>query len=262
MAKVTRKVITTGDEEIQIQSLIRHTINLRIIGTTAMFQNRMSAKTQQYLLAGGGKKTRVEKMAIKHHPLKEYQDSAETMSSGPTALGLRVTAVKSAMSTAALETAGLTMTSSKRLIFIEGTDGNGELAPLYGIPKLRMDVVRSADMNKTPDIRTRAFLEKWGCELTIQYIAPQLSGTSIVTLLHNAGLIIGVGDYRQEKGKGNFGLWRVVGQGEKDEEWDDLVANHGRMRQMAALAHPEYAGSETESLMAWYEAETKRRAAA
>ncbi|WP_267355605.1 MULTISPECIES: hypothetical protein [unclassified Methylobacterium] len=242
--------------EITITPLRRGETRLRIIGQTPLFQNRMASKVKQILLTGGRKKSKSERAEIKHDPLVEYRDSAEILSGGPTALGLRVVAVKAAMATAALETPGLTKTSAQRLLFMPG-----DLVPLYGTPQLRMDVVRSADVNKTPDIRTRCFLPRWGAEITVQYIVPQLSATSVVSLLCNAGVLVGVGDFRQEKGKGGFGSFRVLGEGDDDPEWDDLVANHGRVAQAAALADPEYADTDTADLMAFWQAETRRRAA-
>jgi hypothetical protein len=242
--------------EISVQPLKRASAKLRIIGTTPMFQNRMSEKMRQYFLTGGGKKTKAEKAGIKHDPLTEYRNSAEIVPGGPTALGLRVVAVKAAMINAALETPGLTKSSTQRLLFMPG-----DHVPLYGTPQLRLDIVRSADMAKTPDMRSRTFLPRWGAEIEVQFIIPQLSALSVVTLLCNAGVLIGLGDFRQEKGKGSFGCFRVIGDGEEDPEWDDLVANHGRAAQEAALEAPEYANDETADLMAFYEMETKRRAA-
>ncbi len=245
-----------GTAEIVIQPLRRGVTRLRIIGVTPLFQNRMASKVKGSLLAGGRKKTKVERLEIKHQPYEEFRDSAEIVASGPTALGLRVVAVKAAMATAAIETAGLTKSSTQRLLFMPG-----DLAPLYGTPQLRLDVVRSADINRTPDIRSRAFLPKWGAEIEIQYIVPQLSISAVVSLLCNAGMLIGVGDFRQEKGKGAFGSFRVIGDGEQDDEWDDLVENHGRSAQEKALADPEFADQDTADLMEFWQTEVKRRAA-
>lgn len=241
---------------ITVEPLHRARMTVRIVGMTPLFQNRMSNKVTQILLVGGKKKTKAERVGIKHDPLCEYRDSAEILSDGPTALGLRVTAVKAAMCDAAIRTAGVAKTEAQQLLFMPG-----DLTPLYGIPQLRMDVVRSADANRTPDIRIRAFLPTWGAEVAIQYIVPELSATSVVTLLCNAGIIMGVGDYRQQKGKGTFGSFRVLGEGEKDNEWDDLVKNHGRMRQLKALEKPEFANKDTADLMEFYLGELKRRAA-
>ncbi len=250
---IRKKETTT---EITIPPLKRGSVKLRIIGVTPLFQNRMANKVKQQLLVGSQKKGKADRVAIKHHPVDEFRDSAEMLPDGPTALGLKVTAVKGAMATAALETPGMTKTSAQRLLFMPG-----DFVPLYGIPQLRMDVVRSADVAKTPDIRSRAFLPQWGAEIEIQFIVPQLSVTAVTTLLCNAGILVGVGDFRQEKGKGGFGSFRVLGPGEEDGEWDDLVKNQGRKAQEAALADPDYADSDTQDLMEFYEAEVKRRAA-
>lgn len=242
--------------EIRVTPLRRGSTRLRIVGMTPLFQNRMANKAKQQLLVGGRKKTKADRAEIKHQPLLEYRDSAEIMKDGPTALGLRVVAVKAAMCTAALETAGLTKSATQRLLFMPG-----DLVPLYGTPQLRMDVVRSADINRTPDVRTRAFLPRWGAEIEIQYVIPQLSLISVVSLLQNAGILVGVGDFRQERGKGAFGSFRVLGDGDEDDEWNDLVENHGRAAQEAALAEPDYADRDTADLMEFFAEEEQRRAA-
>lgn len=250
------KATPSGTQELFIKPLKRASITLRIIGTTPMFQNRMANKVKGILLVGSTKKTASQKAAIKHNPMQEFRDSMEIIPDGPTALGVRMTAVKAAMCDAALETDGIKKSSCQRLLFMPG-----DFAPLYGTPQLRMDVTRSADMNRTPDIRTRAFLPKWGAEVEVQYIVPQFSASSVVSLLANAGILIGIGDYRQQKGKGAFGSFRVITTDEQDDEWDDLVANHGRMKQLVAIEHPDYADRDTIDLMAFYEQEAARRAA-
>lgn len=242
--------------EITIQPLRRGTVKLRIIGVTPLFQNRMAEKAKQQLLVGSQKKGRADRASIKHNPLEEFRSSAEILPDGPTALGLRVVAVKASMATAALETPGLTKSSAQRLLFMPG-----DFVPLYGVPQLRMDVTRSADINRTPDIRTRCYLPKWGAEVTIHFVTPQLNVTGVVSLLCNAGVLVGVGDFRQEKGKGAFGSFRVLGEGEDDPEWNDLIETHGRAAQLAALDDPEYADKDTSDLMEFFHSEVKRRAA-
>lgn len=251
-----RKTSVEKSETIQIVPLKQGVIKLRIVGVTPLIQNKMSAKVKAGLLVGSRKKTRAEKLDIKHDPLQEYRDSMELMGAeGPTALGLRIVAVKAAMCTAAIETAGLTKAGTQRLLFMPGA-----LTPLYGTPQLSMMVVRSADINRTPDIRSRGFLPKWGAEIEINYIVPQLSAQAVITLLRNAGMVIGVGDGRQEKGKFAYGSFRVL-DAQDDPEWDELVANHGRKAQEAALANPECADDETAELLEYFYAERTRRAA-
>lgn len=247
---------TAEANNINIKPLRQGIVKLRIVGTMPLFQNKMSAKVKQGLLVGSHKKTAAEKREIKHDPLTEFRNSAEQVIGGPTALGLLTVSIKRAMCDAAIETEGVKKTTAQRLLFIPG-----EHAALYGTPYLRMDVTRSADIARTPDIRTRAFLPKWGCELEIRYCMPQLNLSSTINLLANAGAIIGVGDFRQQKGAGGYGLFRVIGDSTQDAEWDDLVANHGREAQERALKNPEFAGPDTEELMDFFYAESRRRAA-
>lgn len=248
--------VKKAETEISVPMLRQATTRLRIIGTMPLYQNRMSAKAKQTLFVGGKRKTAAEKVAIKHNPLAEFRDAAEQVKLPETALGIRVVAVKGAMCSAALETPGITKSSAYRLLSMPG-----EHYALYGIPKLRLDVVRSADVAKTPDIRSRPILPKWGAEVEIRYIVPQVPLSAVVALLCNAGVMIGVGDFRQEKGKGAYGTFRVIGEGQDDAEWDDLVLNHGREAQEAALADPEFFDDETAELMEFFFAEKKRRAA-
>lgn len=245
-----------AEATIEVPMLKQGLTRLRIIGSTPLFQNRMSNKAKLTLLAGGKRKTAAEKAEIKHDPFQEFLDSAEILKEGSTALGMRVTAVKGAMSTAALETAGVTKTSAKRLLFVAG-----DLVPLYGVPQLRLDVVRSADVNRTPDIRSRCYLPRWCCEVEIRHVLPQMPTASVVALACNAGALVGLGDFRQEKGAGSFGTFRVIGEDQQDDEWDEIVATGGRDEQEAALAEPDYANEETRDLMEAFFVEVQKRAA-
>ena len=241
---------------IDIQAVARASTILRIIGTTPLIQNRMPAKVKRSLLLGSKKKTAAEKAHVKHHPFEEFRDSIEFQKTGTTAVGLPVTAVKGAMLTAALETAGMTKTGAQRLLFMPG-----DFFYVYGVPQIRCDVVRSADMGRTPDIRTRAIFPHWCAEVEIEYVHPQLSQNSVAALLSNAGMLSGVGDYRQEKGKGSFGSFRVVGNKDKDKEWASIVKMGGRAAQEHAILHPEPYNYETEELLSFYNEEIAKRAA-
>jgi hypothetical protein len=245
-------------DTLQIDPLKQGRVTLRLIGTTPFYFNAMSAKAKRSLLIGGGRKTAAEKREIKHDPEQEFKDSVYRQKTGDTLLCFPAPGVKGAMATAALETAGVTKTSVQRLIFLPQQRIN-----IWGTPQLKMDVVRSADMNKTPDIRSRAFLPRWCAEVDIAYVTPTLSVHSIVSLLSNAGVICGIGDFRQEKGKGSYGTFAVCGSndmGDWQDIWNDIT-QQGRAAQVEALDDPEYADEETAELMSLLEEERERRAA-
>lgn len=242
---------------LHIDALKQGRVTLRMIGTTPLYFNAMSAKAKRTLLIGGGKKTAAEKKELKHDPEQEFRDSVYRQPGGPALLGFPAPGVKGAMATAALETPGVTKTSVQRLIFLPQQRIN-----IWGKPFLKMDVVRSADMNKTPDVRTRAFLPRWCAEVDIAFVTPTLSVHSVVSLLANAGVIVGIGDFRQEKGRGSYGTFAVAGDdlGDWSDYWSDITAE-GRAVQEAAMAQPEFADEETEELMAMLDDERLRRAA-
>lgn len=241
---------------LHIDALKQGRVTLRMIGTTPLYFNAMSAKAKRSLLIGGAKKTAAERKEIKHNPEEEFYDSVYRLPQGETLLGFPAPGVKGAMATAALETPGVTKTSVQRLIFLPE-----QKVKIWGKPFLKMDVVRSADMNKTPDIRTRAYLPRWVAEVDIAFVQPTLSAHSIVSLLQNAGTIVGIGDFRQEKGRGSFGTFAVAGDdlGDWQSYWDEVTAE-GRDVQQAALDDPEMADDETVELMALLEDERQRRA--
>lgn len=242
---------------LHIDALKQGRVTLRMIGTTPLYFNAMSAKAKRTLLIGGGKKTAAEKKELKHDPEQEFRDSVYRQPGGPTLLGFPAPGVKGAMATAALETPGVTKTSVQRLIFLPQQRIN-----IWGKPFLKMDVVRSADMNKTPDVRTRAFLPRWCAEVDIAFVTPTLSVHSVVSLLANAGVIVGIGDFRQEKGRGSYGTFAVAGDdlGDWSDHWSE-VTSEGRAVQEAAMAEPEFADDETAELMAMLDDERLRRAA-
>lgn len=242
---------------LHIDALKQGRVKLRMIGNTPLYFNAMSAKAKRSLLIGGAKKTAAERKEIKHDPEQEFRDSAYRKRDGETLLCFPAPGVKGAMATAALETPGVTKTSVQRLIFLPQ-----QKIQIWGKPYLKMDVVRSADMNKTPDVRTRAFLPRWVAEVDIAYVTPTLSAHSIVSLLQNAGVIVGIGDFRQEKGRGSFGTFSVAGDdiGELQGYWDEVTAE-ARDVQQAALDEPEFYDDETAELMEMLEDERARRVA-
>lgn len=243
---------------LQIDALKQGRVTLRMIGMTPLYFNSMSLKVKATLAFGGTKKTTAEKRELKHNPEQEFRDSVYTQMTGDTLLCFPAPGVKGAMATAALETPGVTKTSVQRLIFLPQPRVN-----IWGRPQLKMDVVRSADMNKTPDIRTRAFLPRWCAEVDIAFVMPTLSVHSVVSLLSNAGVVVGIGDFRQEKGRGSFGTFVVAGSqdmGDWQEIWDEITQEE-RAVQEAAMANPEFADHDTAALMEILQHERATRAA-
>jgi len=226
-----------------------------IRGTTPLIFNCMSEKVRGHLLFPPAKKTAADRaMTMKHDPLTEYRDSiyAHITNDHPTRLFFPAGSFKRAMASAAIDLPGLKKAQIGRLVWIDAKD-----IDVYGVPQMLMSVVRSADMNRTPDIRTRAVVSEWACRISISYVRHLIKERDLGNLLAAAGLIIGVGDWRQEKGSGSFGQFSVVDP--DDANFEAIVKHGGREAQDAALQRPSYFDLETEKLMTWFENEVQRR---
>lgn len=240
-------------ETIEVDPLRVGQVTVWLKGRTPLIFNRMAAKALRELLFPKGRKSTADKQQnLKHDPLAEYRDSMGKRhgQSGTTRIVMPSPAFKGAMATAALETKGTNKTQIGRLIWVEDYSRD-----VYGVPELFMSIVRSADMNKTPDVRTRAIMREWCVPLTISYVKPQISDKAIMQLLSNGGIIVGVGDFRQEKGKGNFGQFEVA----TEAQCKSIIKAGGMKAQDAAIKAPAMFDADTEELYSWFSEEVENR---
>ena len=246
---------TKTSAEIEVISLRMEEVSFCLLGTTPFYANRVAEKAKRELLMPRGRLTTAQKANnLKHDPVVEFRSSPYLrVGPGPTRIMMYSTAIKGAIAQAAIDMpTAVAKTQINRLVSI-----SEEFIPIWGIPRLNMAIVRSADMARTPDVRTRAKIDKWASRVTLRYVVPMLSSRAVSTLLAAAGLIIGIGDFRQEKGKGHFGLFEIVP--EDDPEYRRVIAGGGMDVQDEALAHPVCSDSETEDLLSWYTEELAKR---
>lgn len=252
----------TKPSEIDILAIRRSSIDAHILGTTPFIFNRMAEKARRELLMPKGRKTRADRaQSLKHVPLDEYRASVHRwrdIDDEPTRLCFPAPGFKGAMMTAALDLPGVSKSEIGRLVWVEGVS-----ISIFGVPQIFMSVVRSADINRTPDIRTRAILPRWACKLTINFVQPKLNGQAMTNLLAAAGVTCGVGDFRQEKGKGSYGQFEICAP--DHPEFKSIVESGGRSQQDAALADPQPFDVDTAEMLDWFDAEvvslTGRKAA-
>ena len=226
-----------------------------VLGTTPLIHNRMSQKVLQELLFPKGKKNAAEKaISLKHNPMEEFRNSPYTIDDekAGTLISILPTAFKGTMMTAALDMPGVARTQIKKHVYVEG-----QYIEIFGVPEVLCAVTRSADINRTPDVRTRAILPEWACRLTLKFTKPLLKEQSVANLLAAGGMVSGVGDWRQEKGSGNYGCFKLVSEDDKD--FQRIIKTMGRKAQIKGMEEAKPFDTETEELLSWFDAETKRR---
>lgn len=240
-------------ETIRISPIKRETRRFHLLGVTPMIAHDYAEKAKKELLFPSGRKNETDRQSVlKHDPLREYRESVRTLDDGPAAIVYPSNAFKAAMRTAALDTPGAAKAQIGRLVEVEG-----EWVHIYGVPALGMDMVRSAGQNHTPDVRTRAYQAEWACVIDVTYVVPMLNARSIANLVAAAGVTAGVGDWRVEKGSGNFGMWNIVNA--DDPTLKRVMAEGGREAQLAALEKPAFVSDEAESLFRWFYEEVSAR---
>lgn len=250
-----RKNTATEQEITDILKVSTGAFECCIVGTSPLVLNRMSEKAKHELLMPKGRKNATERaLSLKHIPIEEYRASAYTLkdTSQPTLLALMSTAFKGALRSAALDMPGAKKAQIGRLTYIEG-----EFVGIYGLPKLFMSIVRSADMNKTPDVRTRAIVPEWACSLRVTFVQPLIRAQAVANLLAAAGITIGVGDGRPEKGAMSYGQFRIADK--DDAEFKRILKEGGRKAQQAALDSPVCYDDETTELLSWFDDERAKR---
>ena len=248
------KKSTGAPETLQIPTIEMVSETIYLIGCTGLYCHRMSQKAARELLLGGRKKTAAERATIKHHPRDEFRRSmyVHPEAHDDAVVSMPAMAFKRAMRTVAAELAGIKGTQVDRLVFVED-----EFVPIFGTPLLRMDITRSSDIARTPDVRTRSYFPQWGTVLRIRRAIPAVSRTALYSLISNAGTLIGVGDNRQERGKGNFGTFQRC----KEADLKALRAG-GKAAQVQAIedCEPDQGHGDTATLLEFYDEELLKRA--
>ena len=250
----TRKKTET-ETEVEIMNIETGRFTCCVLGMTPMLMHSFSGESVESLLFPKGKKTAAEReSAPKHFPRDEFRGSLYMQDVGDTLLYLPPTAFKNGICNAAVdhESTKLRKAQLARLLWV-----CGQRIDVYGIPKLHMAPVRNADMNRTPDIRTRAVIEKWCARVTVEYIKPLVKERVLLNLLAFAGLTQGIGDNRNEKGKGTNGQYQPIT--EDDPEFQLLVKTAGRSAQIRAVEDAAPYDNYSNKLLEYWDSEIKRR---
>lgn len=255
-----------SNEEIVVSEINFGMMEFCVLGRTPFICNRMSEKVKMELLFPTGKKSKAEKaISLKHNPFEEYRNSpyrvvdiASLKKLGYIQKGEDpylahvAPAFKKAIASMGLDIPGTNKKQMLRLLWVEG-----ERIPIYGIPKLFMAVVRCADQNRTPDIRTRAIISEWACRVIVKFAIPILNETTVTKLFCASGIMQGVGDWRNEKGSGTYGQFELVQP--NDHRFLKIIKEGGKKEQEKALKYPEMYDDETANLIALFQVQATQR---
>jgi hypothetical protein len=245
---------TNESATVDIQPIKMGTFGAHIMGETPLIMHRFAKKAWQELLLPSQKKNAAAKQeTLKHDPLTEFRECCyrNRDDNEPTLVHFPSGGISKAIASAALDLPGASKSQILRLVNVKSTQIN-----IYGVPSLGMDMVRNSDMARSPDVRTRAYFDQWCAYIEVEYVSSLVSQSVIVNLLGAAGKIVGLGDYRPQKG-GQFGKFTLVDPA--DETYRQIVKGQARKAQEAAWQSPSFFSEDSAELYGWFQAEIDRR---
>lgn len=251
MAKAAKEKLTAM---IEVDVVQQADISFCILGRSPMIMNRFNKKAWQELLFPSEKRSRATmEQTLKHDPLAEFRGGLYRCRADdePTAFHLPNGAFHGALAQVAVDLPGAARAQIERLTRVVDITVH-----LWGVPQMFMAMVRNSDINHTPDVRTRPIFPEWACKVTVRYVRSRITERTIANLLGGAGAIVGIGDWRGEKG-GPYGAFSLVE--ENDEDFVRITKQQGYGAQMKAYTHPVAFDPDTEELYAWFCEEVKRR---
>lgn len=105
---------------------------------------------------------------------------------------------------------GMVMKDTQTSFFIKADCEETQLVKISGNSRMRTDMVR-VGMGSS-DIRYRPEYPEWSATLTIEFNSGVLSPDQIYQLVKAAGYGCGVGEMRPEKGKFNYGRFKLANE--------------------------------------------------
>jgi hypothetical protein len=197
---------------VPIEQANEYMVCVEIEGRTPLLQNCFDQKA-------------IEQMLRKHMGLtttKEAKVPAQcveraTIRNEKGQVCIHSTALKKAMLSASTLKKGLPKTKLRQQIFVEGNS----IPITYREMVPQMDMVRTAGIGRTPDVRFRPRFDDWKARFVLSY-AESIAPETVVDLVNRAGRV-GVGEWRPEKDgtNGTFHVSRVISD---DKELREVLA--------------------------------------
>lgn len=242
------------ETDVEVMELHTRRLTFCLVGETPLIMNRFSEKARQEMLLPAQKKNRAEKASsLKHDPIAEFRSGLYLSrdQNAPTAIHFPTNAFHKAVGQAAIDIPGQAKSVMLRL-----TSVTTDTVHLYGLPALFCRMVRSGGMSAVPDIRTRPIFSEWACTLEFQIVSNLVKESQVANLLAAAGTIVGMGDWRPQKG-GSYGRFRLASP--NDPDFKRIVEGQGRAAQLHEIESPQFHDDETEELLSWFFEEAGRR---
>jgi hypothetical protein len=179
-------------------------VTIPIVGISPLIVHAWSEKSKKMIADKQAKKAKSSKHELRN-PEEEYQQAKHIAADyweGFPAAGFKAAMIRGA------KIIGMVMKDTQTSFFIKADCEETQLVRIHGKSRMRTDMVR-VGMGAS-DIRYRPEYPEWTAELTIEFNEGTLSLDQIYQLVKAAGYSCGVGEMRPEKGKFNYGRFKLT----------------------------------------------------
>lgn len=181
-------------------------VTIPIIGISPLIVHAWSEKSKRMIADKQAGKAKNKKHEIRD-PQDDYENAKHRSVDGWD--GFPAAGFKAAMIRGA-KMIGMVMKDTQTAFFIKADCEETQLIKIHGESRMRTDMVR-VGMGAS-DIRYRPEYPDWYAELTIEFNEGILSLDQIHQLVKAAGYGCGVGEMRPEKGKFNYGRFKLANE--------------------------------------------------
>jgi len=201
MSKQTKSTVEIKDFSIQ------H-VCIPIVGISPLIVHRFSEKALKMIQDKQAGKAKNKKHDVRD-PESDYQGAKHVSVMGWE--GFPAAGFKAAMIRGA-KMIGMVMKDTQTSFFVMADCEETQLVRIYGDSRMRTDQVRVG--MGAADIRYRPEYPSWTAELNIEFNAGVVSIDQVYQLVKAAGYGCGIGEMRPEKGKFNYGRFKLAAENE------------------------------------------------
>jgi len=196
----------TQTKSVEILDFQIREVVIPIVGISPLITHKFSEKAMKMI-----QDKQAGKAKNKKHDLRDPEAEMEA-AKHISALGwdgFPAAGFKAAMTRGA-KMIGMVMKDTQTSFFVQANCEETQLVRIFGESRMRTDQVRVG--MGSADIRYRPEYVNWTAELTIEFNAGVVSIDQIYQMVKAAGYGCGIGEMRPEKGKFNYGRFRLASE--------------------------------------------------
>lgn len=181
-------------------------VKIPIVGISPLIVHAWSEKSKKMISdkQAGKAKNKKHDIRVPEDDYEQAKHKSEMGWDGFPAAGFKAAMIRGA------KMIGMVMKDTQTAFFIKADCEKTQLVAIDGKSRMRTDMVR-VGMGSS-DIRYRPEYPEWKAELTIEFNKGILSLDQIHQLVKAAGYGCGVGEMRPEKGKFNYGRFKLANE--------------------------------------------------